>query len=121
MSITGFSLVDYVVFALLLISSSAIGLYFWYKSRNEISSDEYLTGKRQLPVLPVTLSLVTSFLSTNTLLGVPAEIFLMGTQFAMQIISFGIAVVLAAEVFLPIYYRLEFLSVNEVCPIDNFH
>jgi len=112
---TNFSIIDYLVFSLLLISSSLIGVFFWFKSRNNATNEEFLTGNRQLGLFPVTMSLVASFMSTNTLLGLPAEVYQVGTQFSLQIFSITIAVLLAAEVFMPIYYRLGLLSVNEVC------
>ncbi|CAG2166172.1 unnamed protein product [Oppiella nova] len=111
---TSFSIMDYLVFGLLLIISSLIGVYFWFKSLNNTSNDEFLTGKRQLSAFPVCMSLVASFMSTNTLLGLPAEVFLSGTQISAQIISFIIAIVLSAEIFMPIYYRLDILSVNQI-------
>ncbi|XP_054162852.1 sodium-coupled monocarboxylate transporter 1-like [Oppia nitens] len=110
---TNFSIVDYLVFAFLLITSSMIGILFWFKSRNKPSNAEFLTGNRQLGLFPVTMSLVASFMSTNTLLGLPAEVYQVGTQFSLQLIGIVVAVVLAAEVFMPIYYRMALLSVNE--------
>ena len=38
---------------------------------------------RSMSTLPMTLSLVASFMSAITLLGVPAEIYTAGTQFVM--------------------------------------
>ena len=111
---TQFSIVDYLVFIGLLVVSSFIGVFFWWKSRNNASNSEFLTGNRQLGAFPVTLSLVASFMSTNTILGTPAEVYQVGTQFVMQVFTIVIAVVLAAEVFMPIYYKLEVISVHEV-------
>lgn len=113
-----FSIADYCVLVFLLLMSSLIGVYFWYKSRNNESNEEFLTGNHRLGLLPVTMSLVASFMSTGTLLGLPAEVFQVGTQFSVQILSITIAVILAAEVFMPIYYKLKLLSVNEVCHQD---
>ena len=110
-----FSILDYLVLVFLLVMSSLIGVYFWLTSRNNSSNEEFLTGNRQLGLLPVTMSLVASFMSTSTLLGLPAEVFQVGTQFSVQIFSITVAVIVAAEVFMPIYYKLELLSVNEVC------
>ena len=39
------------------------------------AKDEYLMGGRQMPPLPVALSLLTTFLSGILMLGVPAEMF----------------------------------------------
>lgn len=71
-----FTLADYCVFIFLLLSSSLIGVFFWYKDRNQKDNDAYLTGNKKLKVFPVAMSLAASFMSTNTILGVPAEIYL---------------------------------------------
>ncbi|CAG2117850.1 unnamed protein product, partial [Medioppia subpectinata] len=110
---TNFSIIDYFVFGFLLIASSLIGVYFWWKSRNNASNSEFLTGNRKLGVFPVTLSLVASFMSTNTILGAPAEVYQVGTQFVLQNVSIVLSIILAAEVFMPIYYKLEVISVHE--------
>lgn len=58
---------DYVVFALLLIISTLIGLFFAYRSRNNADdSDDYLLGGRQMTAIPVSLSLTASFMSAIT-------------------------------------------------------
>ena len=114
MTVTNFSILDYLVFIGLLVVSSFIGVFFWFKSRKNATNEEFLTGSRQLGVFPVTMSLVASFMSTNTLLGQPAEVYQMGTQISMHVISLIVAVVVAAEVFLPLYCKIELLSVNEV-------
>ena len=111
---TNFSIVDYLVFVSLLIASSLIGVYFWYKSRNTATNAEYLTGNRQLSLIPVIMSMAATFMSTNTLLGMPAEVYQVGTQMWVTSISCIIAIVLTAEVFMPIYYTMDFISVNEV-------
>ena len=109
-----FSVWDYLVFVGMLVVSSLIGVFFAWQSRSKASSSDFFTGNRQLAIFPVTLSLVASFMSTNTLLGVPAEVYQVGTQFIVQIVSIALAVILAAEVFMPVYYDLEITSVNEV-------
>jgi sodium-coupled monocarboxylate transporter 8/12 len=109
-----FSLIDYFVFSGLLVASSLIGVYFAWKSRRNATNSEFFTGNRKLGLFPVTMSLVASFMSTNTLLGLPAEVFQNGTQFSLQIIGITIAVVLAAEVFMPVFYHVKLTSIHEV-------
>lgn len=109
-----FGIVDYLIFAALLAASALIGVYFMWSSRKTATNSEIFTGNRRLPVFPVVMSLVASFMSTNTLLGVPAEIYQVGTQYSVQIITIFTAVILATEVFMPIYYRLGLTSVHEV-------
>lgn len=108
-----FSLCDYLVFGLLLVASSMIGVFFAWRGRKTPSADQFFTGNRKLGLFPVTLSLVASFMSTNTLLGVPAEVYQVGTQFVMQNISIVVAIFLAAEVFMPVYHDLGLTSINE--------
>lgn len=60
------------------------------------------------------MSLMASFQSSVTILGYPAEMYFMGTQFCMVVISACIAAVAAAEVFLHVYYGMTFTSVNKV-------
>ncbi|KAI7689160.1 Sodium-coupled monocarboxylate transporter 2, partial [Sarcoptes scabiei] len=111
MIVKKFSLLDYAVFVGLLIASSFIGIFFAYRSR--ASASHFLTGNRKLTIFPVTLSLVASFMSTNTLLGVPAEVFQVGTQYVLQSCSITLIIFIAANVFLPVYYDLKIVSVNE--------
>lgn len=108
-----FNVYDYIVFVAFLCSSTIIGIYFAWKARHVKGTEEFFTGGRNLAVFPVVMSLVASFMSTNTLLGMPAEVFEIGTQYVMQIVSIVVAIVLAAEVFLPVYYKLGITSVNE--------
>ncbi|CAG2177855.1 unnamed protein product, partial [Oppiella nova] len=110
---TNFSVIDYLVFGFLLVASTLIGVYFWWTTRKNATNSEFLTGDRKLGVFPVTLSLVASFMSTNTILGAPAEVFQVGTQFVLQNVSIVLSIFLAAEVFMPIYYKLEVISVHE--------
>ncbi|RXG52513.1 Sodium-coupled monocarboxylate transporter 2 [Armadillidium vulgare] len=56
-----FGVVDNCVFAGMLIISAAIGLYISWKGSK--SPEEYLMGNRSLKPLPVSLSLITSYVS----------------------------------------------------------
>lgn len=60
------------------------------------------------------MSLMASFQSSVTILGYPAEMYLRGTQFWFVIISALMAAAAAAELYLPVYYDLQFSSVNQV-------
>lgn len=59
------------------------------------------------------MSLLASFQSSVTILGYPAEMFYRGTQFWVVILSGAVASIAAAELFLPVYYKLRFTSVNQ--------
>lgn len=109
-----FGIADYSVFACFLLTSALIGVFFAWKSRKSSNNKEFLTGNRNLATFPVVMSLAASFMSTNTILGVPAEVYTLGTQYAIHIIPFTFAVVLSAYVFMPVFYELNMTSVNEV-------
>lgn len=89
-------------------------MFFLLKDRHNVSNKDFLTANRSLSIFPVAASLLASFQSSVTILGYPAEMFYRGTQFWVVIFSGAMATVLAAEIFLPVYYRLEFTSVNKV-------
>ena len=87
----------------------------WQDRKKKLDNREFQTGNKSLSLFPVAMSLLASFQSSVTILGYPAEMFLRGTQFWMVIFAGVLASVVAAEVFLPVYYGLSFTSVNEVC------
>uniref|UniRef100_A0A914HI97 NADH dehydrogenase subunit 5 n=1 Tax=Globodera rostochiensis TaxID=31243 RepID=A0A914HI97_GLORO len=89
-----FSSVDFVLFALFLLLSLLVGLYqnlfSFFSTQNSggnhpkrTATSDFLDGGRQLPVLPVCLSLLTTFVSGIGLLSVPAEIYSHGSAMAL--------------------------------------
>ena len=107
------SVVDYVVFALVLAVSGGIGIYYGIKQRKS-STTEFLLGGRSMSILPVTLSLTASFMSAITLLGTPAEIYSFTTIFFTIGSGFVIGTPIAAYVYVPIFYNLKLTSIFEV-------
>ncbi|XP_064470607.1 sodium-coupled monocarboxylate transporter 1-like [Ornithodoros turicata] len=111
-TIPTFALTDYAVMTVMLCLSSCIGIYFAWKDRMDQSNKAFLMGNRELGVFPVAMSLMASFQSATTVLGYPAEMFYKGTQFWVAIFGLAISNVLAAEIFLPVLYKLHLTSVN---------
>jgi len=109
-----FTVWDYVIFAVILLVASVIGLYHGCRGNKQSSTAEFLMAGRSMSVLPVALSLLASFMSGITLLGTPAEVAQSGTQYWMIFASYFIVIPLAAYVFIPVFYRLELTSVFEV-------
>ena len=83
-------LADYVVICLTLVISSCIGIY--YARQN--TSKEYLLAGGQMSALPVAFSLMASFMSAITLLGVTYENYAFGTQFVAINIAYIIGKIL---------------------------
>lgn len=69
---------------------------------------------RSMPIWPVSFSLMASFMSAVTLLGVSNENYQFGTQFIVINISYGLATPIAAYLFLPVFFKLKSCSAYEV-------
>ncbi|CAN9500950.1 unnamed protein product [Ophioblennius macclurei] len=111
---TGFVLADYAVFAAMLLVSMAIGLFqALKKTQREATAEDFFTGGRSLPAVPVGLSLCASFMSAVQVLGVPAEGFRYGFKFLYMCLGQTINSLLTAYLFLPVFYRLGITSTNQ--------
>uniref|UniRef100_A0A673YGG8 Solute carrier family 5 member 5 n=1 Tax=Salmo trutta TaxID=8032 RepID=A0A673YGG8_SALTR len=110
----GFVLADYVVFAAMLLVSMGIGLFQALKKKpGDAKVDDFFTGGRSMPAVPVGMSLCASFMSAVQVLGVPAEASLYGFKFLYMCLGQTINSCLTAYLFLPVFYRLGITSTNE--------
>lgn len=110
-----FSVVDYVVFSIMLLISALIGV--WYgcgPGGKQKTTSEYLLGNRKMRHFPVAISLLVSYLSAITLLGVPSEIYTYGAQYYVLILSYFIICGTVAIVFVPMFRRVNLTCANEV-------
>lgn len=106
---------DYVVFCLMLGVSSVIGLYFGIKSKraHTASAEEMLTGNRQLPILPVAMSLGASFTSATTILGIPVEVYSRGGEQWVWCLGLIPCFLVVALFIVPIFYNLHLTNAYE--------
>ena len=112
--------VDYVIFGCLLLASSVIGIYFGYKHRKQMTSDEYLLASRNISWLPICISLVVSFFSSVGVMGYTGNMYVHGITFGLGIFSLIIPIMINAEMFAPIFRELKLISVNEVYLLNIF-
>jgi Na+/proline symporter len=105
---------DYVVFGLMLLVSAGIGIYHGCTGGKQRTTSEYLLGNRSMKTLPIAISLLASYLSAITLLGVPSEIFTYGAQYTVLLFSYFILTATAAIIFVPIFHGLHLTSAHEV-------
>nr|XP_025723707.1 sodium-dependent multivitamin transporter isoform X3 [Callorhinus ursinus] len=108
-----FSLVDYVVFVLLLVLSLAIGLYHAFRGWGRHTVGQLLMADRKMSCLPVALSLLATFQSAVAILGVPSEIYRFGTQYWFLGCCYFLGLLIPAHVFIPVFYRLHLTSAYE--------
>ncbi|XP_067292593.1 sodium-coupled monocarboxylate transporter 2 [Pseudorasbora parva] len=108
-----FQVGDYVVFALLFVVSSGIGVFFAIKERKKPSSKDFLVGGRQMTCGPVALSLTASFMSAVTVIGAPSDVYRFGASYVIFGLAYTFVVFFTAELFLPVFYRSGITSTYE--------
>eukprot|EP00095_Tigriopus_kingsejongensis_P004408 snap_masked-scaffold93_size381549-processed-gene-2.12 protein:Tk04408 transcript:snap_masked-scaffold93_size381549-processed-gene-2.12-mRNA-1 annotation:"sodium-dependent multivitamin transporter-like" len=109
----GFGVWDYVVFGIMLAISSGIGLYYRVSGGQQKTTGEYLFGDRSMGSVTVAFSLMASFMSAITLLGVTQENYSFGTQFVAINVAYIIGTPVAAYLFLPVFFQLQAASAYE--------
>lgn len=107
-----FSLYDYSIVLGMLVISLGIGVYYGFFNGSESSSSDFLHGS-EMSLLPVSLSLTTSFITAIELLGNPSEMVFNGTQFSLIVISIFMVIPIALKIFYPIYFKLQLTSCYE--------
>uniref|UniRef100_A0A1B0BRG4 Sodium-coupled monocarboxylate transporter 1 n=1 Tax=Glossina palpalis gambiensis TaxID=67801 RepID=A0A1B0BRG4_9MUSC len=124
-SLQHFGWMDYFIFVLMLVVCAIVGIYFGFIEKKQKGSKrslehrrgsealDYLVGGRKMKVVPVSLSLVASFVSGISLLGTSTEIYVYGTQYAFILITLAISGVVSWYVFLPVFYNLQLTSTYE--------
>ncbi|XP_041071612.1 sodium-coupled monocarboxylate transporter 1-like [Carcharodon carcharias] len=108
-----FSTWDYMVFVAILLISALVGIYHAVVGRGQETSEDFLLGRRQMSTVPVALSLTASFMSAVTVLGAPYDTYHFGAVNSYFAIAYMLTVILSAEVFLPVFYRLGVSSSYE--------
>ncbi|KAH8286643.1 hypothetical protein KR018_003352 [Drosophila ironensis] len=122
-SLQSFGWPDYLVFCLMLAICAVIGIYFCLQLRREsqkqqshgpeeaaTSAASYLVGGRQMKVFPISMSLISSFISGITLLGTPTEVYLYGAQYMYIMGSLVLMGFCMYYFFLPVFHELNLIS-----------
>lgn len=108
-----FHVADWVVFLLMLVVSVGIGVVSAIKSRNKATAQEFLLGGRNMPPLPVAISLLGGIISAISILGNPTEIYLYGTQLTIALLGAIPATAIINKILIPVFYNLKLISLNE--------
>lgn len=96
--------------------SALIGFYFTNKNK---SLDSYMLGDRNLSLIPVALSLMTSCMSGLSLLGCSAELYYQGASYSFVSMSMLLCGPIISYTIVPVFYRLNQLSLYKVsCAIQ---
>ncbi|XP_069358180.1 putative sodium-dependent multivitamin transporter [Maniola hyperantus] len=113
MAQTIFGVWDYIIMIATMVASIVIGLYFRFSGGKQKTNDEYLLADRNMSIFPVAVSLMASFMSAITLLGLSAENYYFGMQFAVINLAYGIATPIASSLYLPVFFGLQKTSTYE--------
>ena len=106
--------VDYIIFAAILLTSVGIGIVFAFKGKGQNTTSEYLMGRRKLRLIPVATSMFMSYISAILLLGSTAEMFKHGVQYWFSCLGGVLAALISAHLFVPMFYNLKLISSFEV-------
>ncbi|KAK9507612.1 hypothetical protein O3M35_007432 [Rhynocoris fuscipes] len=108
-----FDWAEYSVFTAMMGLSAATGVYFGFIKGGQDTVSGYMLGGKQMTVFPIAMSLISSFTSSNTLLGVPWEIYTYGTQYLMGVLANVAVGCFSCFVILPVFYKLQLISLYE--------
>ncbi|XP_076262744.1 putative sodium-dependent multivitamin transporter isoform X2 [Rhynchophorus ferrugineus] len=104
---------DYVIVGVVLLISSAIGIYYRFTGGKQKTVQEYLLADKNMPITPVACSLMASFMSAITILGVSSENYTFGFQFVVINLSYLVFTPVAAYLYLPVFFKLQATSVYQ--------
>ncbi|KAG8182484.1 hypothetical protein JTE90_020402 [Oedothorax gibbosus] len=98
---------DYIIFAFMLLVSAGIGVYFRFSGGKQRTTSEYLLAGQDMSTLPVAFSLMASFLSAVTVIGIPAEMYHFGIHLAYMNVGYVLGMTITAYLSLPVYFELQ--------------
>ena len=113
----------------MLVAASSVGIYLNWRSKVSIARvykssitifdlqdktvDDFQLGGRKMHAFPTSLSMMSTSLSAITILGTPAEFFDYGFMYMWMIVANACGLLISAEVFVPIFYRLKVRTTYE--------
>ncbi|KAF6202590.1 hypothetical protein GE061_002988 [Apolygus lucorum] len=116
-----FDWVEYIVFVVMLCVSALIGIYFGCIKGGQDTVTGYLLGGKQMSLIPISISLVTTYISGITLLGVPSEIYTYGSQYLTSNLANYLVGLITAFFILPVFYKLQLISLYEYMELRFGH
>lgn len=84
----------------------------WYTSR-KASTDTFFTGNRQSPWYLVAFGMIGTSLSGVTFISVPGKVYSEGMAYFQVVLGYILGYIVIAQVLMPLYYRLNLVSIYE--------
>lgn len=107
-----FSWYDYTLFSLMLGLSALIGVWFGV-IKKQSTPDDYLMGGKTMKITPIALSLIASYTSGITLLGIPTDVYRFGSTIVVNSVTMFIAALAAYYIYVPVFFNLQITSTYE--------
>ncbi|KAF5286289.1 hypothetical protein FQR65_LT12729 [Abscondita terminalis] len=108
----GFSWIDYLIFASMLLVSVIVGIYqSYFKPKQDV--EDFLLGGRNMKVLPIAISLITSKVSAIMLIAIPTDVYRYGSDLFWMFLTVVSSLTINCIIFLPILFNLELTSMYE--------
>ncbi|KAG7158323.1 sodium-coupled monocarboxylate transporter 2-like [Homarus americanus] len=107
-----FTWIDYMVFNCMLLVSAVIGIFYGCFSKKQ-DTKEFLMAGKSMTAFPVAMSLIASFMSAITLLGMPSEVYQFGFLYWLIGFSYILMTPSAAYLYFPVFYKLQVTSAYE--------
>ncbi|XP_015913634.1 putative sodium-dependent multivitamin transporter isoform X2 [Parasteatoda tepidariorum] len=104
---------DYVVIALMLAVSASVGIFFRFTGGRQKTTQEFLMAGKNMHIFPVAFSLMATYMSAISVLGVPSETYLYGTQFFIWMLGMPLGGVIACYGFLPVFFDMDVSTAYE--------
>src|SRR5262245_42799467 len=110
MTAPGLQTLDYLAIAAYLAITLAIG---YRASRRQDDTDDYFLGGRRMPWFAVGLSMMATFMSTNTFLGSPGEVIKYGPAYIFGYLAYPLVAAVVIGLWIPFFMRLRMTSAYE--------
>jgi SSS family solute:Na+ symporter len=106
----GLQTLDYLAIAAYLAITLAIG---YRASRRQDDTEDYFLGGRRMPWFAVGLSMMATFMSTNTFLGSPGEVIKYGPAYIFGYLAYPLVATVVIGLWIPFFMRLRMTSAYE--------
>lgn len=116
-----FSFWDYLMLVLTLIVSAGIGVYYRFTGGKQKTTKEYFLADGGVSIVPVSFSLVASFMSAISLMGLSMEMYTYGTLFLVINVAYIYGTAVSAYLYLPVFFKMQATSAYEVIRNDSFN
>ncbi|AJR12529.1 Na(+)/glucose symporter [Mesomycoplasma dispar] len=105
-----FSVTDWIILAIYILSMLVLGLFFWYQEKNnkQKSTDSYLVAKAiKVPAIVIALSIWATGLSSLTFLGLPGLAFKTGWMWSVGQVAIILISPILIKWIIPFYRQIS--------------